>query len=216
MADLTTNLATTSTRGTTSRRTRGVDRLGAVLLGLALVLAAVAAWEWRLDLTGRLGGALDLSALQDATGTTWWPWAAAVAGVLLGLVGLRWLVAHLPRLTSVSARLAESDASGRLEVDLGSLARTLAGRWEALAPVSGVRGRTSADLPDVVVLTGHVDLEADATTLVDAAAQVEREVAEAFPGGEVRVRFLLEGPARQRRTRRSTDIAVEESTPAPA
>ena len=63
----------------------------------------------------------------------------------------------------------------------------------------------------MVLLTGHVEPEADVADILDASAQVEREVVEAFPDLDVRMRFLLEGPSRQPRTRRTTEIAVEES-----
>src|SRR6478735_5605241 len=156
-------------------RTRGTDRVVTVVLGAVLLAAGLAAWDWRLGLTG----------------------------------GLASILAHRPRLTRGTSRLAESDPTGRLEVDRSSLASTLAERWGDLAPVTGARGRALPDAPEVVELSAHVEVEADAEALVQAASQLEREVAEAFPDDAVRVRLLLDGPARQRRTRRTTDIAVE-------
>uniref|UniRef100_UPI001CA3ABB7 hypothetical protein n=1 Tax=Cellulomonas telluris TaxID=2306636 RepID=UPI001CA3ABB7 len=94
--------------------------------------------------------------------------------------------------------------------DRSSLASTLADRWGSLAPVTGPRGRVLPDAPEVVELSGHVEVEAEAAALVQAATDVEREVAAAFPDGAVRVRFLLHGPARQPRTRRTTEITVQE------
>ena len=193
----------------TTRRTRGTDRLVTVVLGAALLAVGLLAWEWRLDLTGRLAPRLDLSGIDSVVDSAWWPWAWAAAGIALGLLGLVWLLAHRPRLTRGTTRLAESDPTGRLEVDRSSLASTLAERWGSLAPVTGARGRVLPDAPEVVELTAHVEVEAEADALVHAAAQVEREVAEAFPDNAVRVRFVLSGPARQPRTRRTTDIAVE-------
>lgn len=193
----------------TTRRTRGTDRLVTVVLGAALLAVGLLAWEWRLDLTGRLAPSLDLSGIDSVVDSAWWPWAWAAAGIALGLLGLVWLLAHRPRLTRGTTRLAESDPSGRLEVDRSSLASTLAERWGSLAPVTGARGRVLPDAPEVVELTAHVEVEAEADALVHAAGQVEREVAEAFPDHAVRVRFVLQGPARQPRTRRTTDIAVE-------
>lgn len=194
----------------TTRRTRGTDRTVTVVLGLALVVAALAAWEWHLDLVAQVDPALDLSGVDGVVDTEWWPWAWAAAGVVLGLLGVLWLLAHVPRLTKGTSRLAESDPTGRLEVDRSSLASTLAERWADLAPVTGARGRILPDAPDVVELSGHVELEAEPDVLVQASQQVEREVAAAFPDGTVRVRFLLDGPARQPRTRRTTAIAVQE------
>ena len=198
----------------TTRRTRGTDRAATVLLGLVLIALAALLWEWRLDLTGLLDTEGEVAGVGSVVTSDWWPWVAAAVGLALGVLGLLWLLAHLPRPTRGTTRLSASDATGRLEADHASLATALAERWASLAPVTGTRGRTSPDAPDVVLLTGHVELEADAADILDAAAQVEREVVEAFPDLDVRVRFLLEGPSRQPRTRRTTEIAVEESAPA--
>lgn len=196
----------------TTRRTRGTDRTASVVVGAALLTLGAAAWDWRLGVTGLVPDApLDMSGVESVVESSWWPWVFAGAGVVLGLLGVVWLLAHVPSLTKGSSRLSTSGATGRLEVDLASLGSTLADRWASLAPVTGVRARTMPEAPDVVVLTGHVELEADASDLVEGSAQLEREVAEAFPEGEVRLRLLLDGPARQPRTRRSTDIAVDES-----
>ena len=75
--------------------------------------------------------------------------------------------------------------------------------------MTGTRGRTTPDAPDVLLLSGHVELEADTADILDAADRIEREVVEAFPDLDVRVRFLLDGPSRRPRTRKSTEIAVQ-------
>lgn len=194
----------------TTRRTRGTDRLVSVVLGAALLAGGLLVWDWRTGVTGQLGGPLDLGGLDEAAASEWWPWAEAGVGLLLGVLGILWLLAHRPRLTRGTSRLSQSDPTGRLEVDRSSLASTLAERWGSLAPVTSPRGRVLPDAPDVVELSGHVEVEADADALVAATTQVEHEVAAAFPDGAVRVRFLLHGPARQPRTRRTTEIAVQE------
>lgn len=193
----------------TTRRTRGTDRTATIVLGLVLIALAALVWEWRLDLTGLLDPQGQVAGVSSVVESSWWPWAAAAVGLVLGILGLLWLLAHLPRPTRGTTRLSGSDATGRLEADHASLAKTLAERWAALAPVTGTRGRTSRDAPDVVLVSGHVELEADVEDILDAADRIEREVVEAFPDLDVRVRFLLEGPSRQPRTRKSTEIAVQ-------
>jgi hypothetical protein len=193
----------------TTRRTRSLDRIVTLLVGLVLLALGLAAWEWRLDVTGRLSPTLRTDGADTVLDSSWWPWAWAAVGVVLGIVGVLWLVAHLPRPTRGRSRIDGSDASGRLEVDMASLARTLADRWGELAPVAGVRGRTAPDAHDLIELVGHVDVEAEAEALLQGTEQVETEVEQAFPDGSVRIRFLLQGPTRQRRTRRTTDITVD-------
>lgn len=193
----------------TTRRTRGTDRAATVLLGLVLIALAALVWEWRLDLTGLLDPRAEVAGVGSVVDSTWWPWVAAAVGLVLGILGLLWLLAHLPRPTRGSTRLSGSDATGRLEADHASLAKALAERWAALAPVTGTRGRTTPDAPDVLLLSGHVELEADTADILDAADRIEREVVEAFPDLDVRVRFLLDGPSRQPRIRKSTEIAVQ-------
>lgn len=193
----------------TTRRTRSLDRLATVVVGLALLAVGLLAWEWRLDLTGWFQQTLRTDGADGVLDSSWFPWIEAVVGVLLGLVGLTWLLAHLPRPTRGRSRIDGSDATGRLEVEVAPLARTLADRWSELAPVTGVRGRTAPDANDLVELVGHVDVEADADALLAGTEQLETEVEQAFPDGSVRVRFLLQGPGRQPRTRRTTDITVD-------
>lgn len=184
-----------------TRRTRGTDRVVTVVVGAVLIAAGLAAWDWRLSLTGGLASTLDVSAAEPVLDSAWWPWAWAVAGIALGLVGLRWLLSHRPRLTRGTSRLAESDPTGRLEVDRSSLASTLAQRWGDLAPVTGARGRALPDAPEVVELSAHVEVEADAEALVQAA-EASRTMRSACASRST----ARPGSAAPRRT---TDIAVE-------
>ena len=61
-----------------TRRTRGTDRVVTVVLGAVLLAVGLAAWDWRLGLTGGLASTLDVSATDPVLDSAWWPWAWAV------------------------------------------------------------------------------------------------------------------------------------------
>ncbi len=195
----------------TTRRTRGTDRAATILLGLVLIALAAARLgvAARPDRTARPAGPRSpgvglrrreqLVALGRRRGRRCCSASSDCSGC--------WPTCHARPAAAPGS--PASDATGRLEADHASLAKALAERWAPSPRSPATRGRTSPDAPDVVVLSGHVELEADVADILDAADQVEREVAEAFPDLDVRVRFLLEGPSRQPRTRRSTEIAVQ-------
>ena len=68
------------------------DRVVVLLVGGVLVAAAVLTVAWQRGAIGG-GGRLRMVFLDVMT-APWWPWASAAVGVLLILVGLRWLLAH--------------------------------------------------------------------------------------------------------------------------
>lgn len=182
-----------------SRRVRVLDRTTVLLAGAGLVALGVVGLDWRyawfLDRPDRV----DSAATADVVTTSWWPWAAAGAGVVLGLLGLWWLLAHLRRPGPGSRRLAGSDATGLLEADLRSVASACADRFATQAPVVGVRGRTrTLGSRTVVLLTGQVDAYADPAAVTDAVAQCTADLAAAFPGEDLTCRVVLDAPRRSR------------------
>lgn len=192
-----------------SRRLVAVDRLAGVVLGLLLLSTGLLALDWRLGRVLDLPTGIDTTALVDVVTSSWWPWAFAGGAVLLGLLGLRWLLAHLLRSGARSTRLAASNETGRLTVDLGSLASVAAERLEASAPVSGVRGRAHTVRGHTLVeLSGQVDADADADDLVTAAGACIEEVAAAFEAETpVTCRVLIQAP-RAKRAGRTDRVRV--------
>lgn len=78
-----------------TRLAMAVDRIATLLAGAALIALGAGAVAWqRGDLVD--GRSLSFAVAVDATRTAWWPWALAAAGVVLILLGLRWLAAHRP------------------------------------------------------------------------------------------------------------------------
>lgn len=187
-----------------NRRLRVLDRVVVLVVGLALLALGLLGLDWRYGWVLDLPTALDADPTVDVVTTGWWPWAAAAGGVVLGLLGLRWLVAHLRRPGPASRRLAETDPTGLLEADLRSVAAACAERFATLAPVDGMRGSTArVGARTVVVLTGHIDPYADPTGVAEAAATCAADLDAAFPGEGLTCRVVLDAPRRPRTGRRA-------------
>lgn len=71
------------------------DRVATLLAGLALISLGVGAVAWQ---RGALvdGRSLSFAAAVEVTRTGWWSWASGGAGVLLIVLGARWLLTHRP------------------------------------------------------------------------------------------------------------------------
>ncbi|MDF9714758.1 hypothetical protein INN71_01780 [Nocardioides sp. ChNu-153] len=190
-------------------RVRVLDRTLTLLLGLGLVVLALFAFDWRFGVVGRYQDSLPTGPASDVVASGWWPWVFALATVLLGLLALAWLLAHLRRPGPSSQRLDSSDETGRLEVDLRSVAAAAAERFATMAPVTGARGTTEArGRRTLLVLHASVDPAADATTLTEATEASAREVAAAFPDDDVRLRVVLDAPRRKRLGRGTDRVRV--------
>lgn len=183
-----------------SRRTAAVDRCATVLAGLVLVAAGLLLLDWRTGTVLDLPATADLGGVRDVLATAWWPWAAAVAGILVALVGVVWLVAHLPHRGPAGTRLSGSDPTGTLEVDLRAVAGSVADRLEELGPVTSARGSTTRLRGrSVLQVRARLAAGADPTAVADAVRRCAGEVDEAL-AGEVALRVLLDAPGRARRT----------------
>ncbi|WP_134767926.1 hypothetical protein [Nocardioides sp. 1609] len=191
-----------------TRRLLLLDRLAVLVVGLALVALGLLLADWQHGWVLHLGDRVDTGPLDDVLDAAWWPWALAALGVVVGLAGLTWLLAHLRRSGPSTLRLRTSDATGRVEADLASTAAAAAQRLATLAPVTGVRGTSrTVRSRTVLELRGHVDPAADAATLTEAAEVCAADVAAAFPDDDVACRVVLDAPRRPR-TGRSTRVRV--------
>lgn len=191
-----------------TRRVRVTDRLVVGLVGLALVALGLLGLDWRYGWLLDRPDTLYTGQATDVVESSWWPWAAAGGGLVLGLLGLWWLLAHLRRPGPGTRRLEGSDATGLVEADLRSVATASADRLAGLAPVVGAKGHTEViGGRTVVVLTGQVDPHADPDSLLAAATTCADELAEAFPAERLTCRVVLDAPRRSR-TGRSTRVRV--------
>lgn len=154
-----------------TRRLAGLDRTLSLLTGLVLLVVGAAAVVWWLGRLDVVGPVLDAGWLPTTVGTAWWPWAFTVASVLLGVLGLRWLVSHLPSRPSGRVALDGSDDEGRLDADLGVAARQAADVVGAAPGVAGSSSRLVRDRGQLVVeLTATIP---PGGRLADAAAALD-------------------------------------------
>jgi hypothetical protein len=164
-----------------SRRVLGLDRFLALLLGLVLVALGAAVGAWGLGQLTRVWpsapGQVSTGPVTNALGASWWAGAAAAGAVVLGLLGLWWLLAHIPRRsTGGPLRLSGSDRSGALSVDGSAAAQTAA---EVLAETPGVRSASGKVVSDRGQLVAEISVTAEPSVdLTELAEAVERTTAD--------------------------------------
>lgn len=192
-----------------TRKFRALDRIACLLLGLALIAAALLVIDWKYEVVvDSYPDTPRLQTLTEWTATEWWPWAVGGAGLLLTLLGIWWLVSHLPRPGHAVMRLRDSDPTGRLEVDLTSVADALGRQYEETSPVNDVSTATeSSGRDELLVVRAYVDPRADGVSLSEAARSLAEEVQAAFPDGQVQARVLIHAPRTPSRFRRSQRTA---------
>lgn len=187
-----------------TRTVRGVDRVLTALVGLVLIAAALIVLDAKYQVVSGAPTSLSTGPVSGWTVTGWWPWAVGAAGVVLVLLGLWWLLSHARHTGDSTRALDGSDATGRLQVDLSSVASAAGKAFESSAPVTGVRASTpQLGRQQMIVLTGHVEPRAHGESLVGAARAVRSDVQAAF-GDDVEPRFVLDRPQRPRRLGPST------------
>jgi hypothetical protein len=165
-----------------------VARVVAVVLGILLVVAGLAAMAWSLDLLGEVWpqapDQLATAGAQDVAQQIWWPWVLGVVGVVLALLALWWLTALVPTPAVRTLDLPGSGAAGHLWVDAGETAdaavRTLAERIWSTPDGGRGRGRVVTEggrlvLDTRVPLSLDVDL-ADAAQAADGTAALVHDV----------------------------------------
>lgn len=178
------------------RRVLGLDRVLAVLFGLVLFVVGVGAAAWYTGGLRRLWPQfpeqVSTQKTSDLINTDWWPWASGAVGALLVLLGLWWLIAHLPRRGVGSLVLPGSGRTGRLRVDPSGPAATAA---EVLADTPGVRSAHSKVLHDrgelVVALTATIDPRAELSEVITAADTVAADLHTVLGRDDARARIHL-------------------------
>ncbi|WP_431835539.1 hypothetical protein [Cellulomonas sp. Y8] len=168
-----------------ARRGTGLDRTVLTVLGLLLLvvgglaLAAGAGWTSgvRVGSVGLDPSTVDVGGAVSATSRSWWAGACAVAAVGLIVLGVLWLLRHLPPGGLPDQALPGSRTGERLRVDPGAVARGAEDRLEADPRVRGARLAVRRERAGLV-LGGEVKVDAR-VDLPEVAALVDRVLREA-------------------------------------
>ena len=183
-----------------SRRLLAGDRFAVGLVGLVLLALGLLAIDWSTGTVFSLPDDLDASGVTDVVTSGWWPWVGALAGIVLGLLGLWWMLSHTPGRGPSASRFSGSDQSGTLEVDLRSVAHRVADRLQDSGPFTAARGTTTVvKRRPLIEVRARVETFADPDAVRATVRRAVQEVEESLDG-EVGVRVLLDAPGRARRS----------------
>lgn len=188
-----------------NRGTRVFDRTLVLLLSALVVVVGVAGVVWCTRTVGwlpwpgfvdRWPGALSTSALRDLAAFVWWPWAVLASGVLLMAIGLRWLVAHLPR-RRLGYLSVGDDTGGKLLVDARSVVDAAALALNAQRGVDTAVG--SLDIVDgqlIARIALTVEADVDLAELARRADTLSAQLGEVTGRDDLRMSFLLRTTSR--------------------
>ncbi len=182
----------------TSRKLLLLDRVATLLLALTLLVSAGLAIWWFTG-TSPLPERTETSALQEVVARQWWPWAAAAAGVVLILLGLRWLLAHLsnPRVSRLT--LGGSHPGGKLAIDASRAASAAAQAFDATPGVRSAKGQIVKDRGRMVAkVSAVIEPEADLSALAASADQVSADLAQVLGRDDLGCSFQLRVATRGR------------------
>lgn len=182
-----------------TRTTVAVDRLLTFLVGLVVGATGLALFAWWAGWLPGAGERLDLAAVADLERQVWWPWALGAVGVVLVLLGLRWLASHLPDRGVTHLVLPGSGADGRLVVAAGPVAAALAATFQETPGVRSARGAIQRDRGQIVArVNAMVEDEADLRVVAAAAERASAELQRALQRDDLRCLFRLRVAARSR------------------
>ncbi|GCD19595.1 hypothetical protein CTKZ_11570 [Cellulomonas algicola] len=172
-----------------------VDRVLLLLLGLVLVVVGVAAVGWQVGFLADVWPSAPRRLAVDTgsvTGESGYPLLLALVGVVLVVLGLWWLLAHLPRRSVGPLRLPGGDRPGRLVVDPGPAVATAAGVLAEDRDVRSARGAVLRDRGETVVrLRTTVEPGADLPGVVAACDRVLADLAHVLPTERLRSRVEI-------------------------
>lgn len=160
-----------------SRAVIAWDRVVTLLMGLLLLAIGLAGILWWLGTFPGWPQQLQVDRPVELAQEAWWPWAVGAAGVLLILLGLRWLMAHVPDRRVSNLKLPGSTGQGRLDAKVGPIAAAAAEAFALTPGVRSARGTIQRDRGQLVAkLRATIEQQADLTTIAAAADRVSADL----------------------------------------
>ncbi len=160
-----------------SRAVIAWNRIVTLLLGLVLIALGVAAILWWRGTFPGWPTRLRTDQATQATQQPWWPWVAGGVGLVLGLLGLRWLVSHLPNRGVTTIALPGSSSAGRLDAQVRPIAAAAADALALTPGVRSARGVIQQERGQVIAkLRATVEPRADLQLIADAADRVSADI----------------------------------------
>lgn len=157
-----------------------IDRIASLLLGLFLLSLGAALVIWTTHLIDGTPVYVTTPGLLTAADTAWWPWATTAVGLLLILLGTRWLVAHRPARRAGVLSLPDSTlGQGRLTANLRSLADAAATELRGHPAIGSASGKAVIDRGKPSL---HLDATATGPDTLAHAAHAADEVAATATG----------------------------------
>jgi hypothetical protein len=164
-----------------SRALTAIDRVVVALLGLLLAAAGAVGILWWMGRLSRLPDRTDLHGLRPLAHQPWWPWALGAAGVVLALLGLRWLSAHVPSRGVSHLNLPGSDETGKLLVSAGPVVSAAAAELGQTVGVRTAHGSIQRDRGQLVAtLRATIERDTNLQVVTDAADRVSAHLQQAL------------------------------------
>ena len=173
------------------------DRFAVLLVGLVLA-AAGGLLIWARTRSGWTDG-LPLQWLTDAVDRSWWPWASAGGGLLLVILGLRWLASHRRAPKAARIGLAGTATTGTLTADPGAVADAAADALRTQPSVLKASARAAIEGGVPTITLTATTSAVHGLAAVAAAADEVATTAAWMTGDTVAVRTRLHVDAKRRR-----------------
>jgi len=192
-----------------SRAVVAWNRVVTLLLGLVLLALGAAAVLWWLGTFPGWPTQLHTDQVTQATQQPWWPWAAGGAGLVLALLGLRWLASHLPDRGVTTITLPGSSRAGRLDAQVRPIASAAAVRRTRSSSPASERHVASSNEPVRIASPRASPREEVVATSAVPVARGKPALALAASGPDARAH------EHRRRQEQSQAHAEEQAVPPP-